>query len=480
METTLRARVHFEEVYPILDAMGEHLGSCRRSIFKDLKTKARPLKEIKREALVKYGITARQFNSIRYELQGLIKANEENKKSHIGKILRRIQNRRDQLKKTLNPFKRHHIKRKLIALENKLTRLQGELDKVSICFGGRRLFQKQFHLEENGYQDHEEWKKDWKTQRDSHFFLIGSKDEKFGNQSCKLLPGRLQLRLTDKLVQKFGSTTVDIPLQFTYRTEVIEAALVTGQAIHYRFVKENHTWYVHLTTDIQEIEFVTNRKYGALGIDLNPSCIAVTEIGPDGNLIGSWQVDLNLRGRTKDQLEATLGEEISKLVNHAKENQIPIVIEELDFEKKKDELRSRNLNRMLSNFAYSKFFDLIKSQSYRAGVELIRVNPAYTSMIGKHKFSEGYGISTHMAAAMAIARRGLGFGERLRVKAQVRSFLPVTRNRNRHVLSDWRRLRQKARKRDGPPSSRHHPEWNRGDEKSSSAPSWNRGEPLIL
>ena len=128
---------------------------------------------------------------------------------------------------------------------------------------------------------------------------------------------------------------------------------------------------------------------------------------------------------------------------------------------------------MLSQFAYSQFYALIKAQCYRAGVELILVNPAYTSIIGKEKFSEGYGLSSHMAAAMAIARRGLGFGERLRKKAQVRSPLPVQRNRRRHVWSDWRRLSRKAAEKyklnkRKVSSHQHRSERLRGDQKSSS------------
>lgn len=84
-----------------------------------------------------------------------------------------------------------------------------------------------------------------------------------------------------------------------------------------------------------EVEQISKKAYGALGIDLNPECIAVTHIDPNGNLVYSWQVDVSVRGRTTDQIEATLGAEISKLVEYSVEHKIPIVIEELDFDKKK-------------------------------------------------------------------------------------------------------------------------------------------------
>jgi IS605 OrfB family transposase len=281
----------------------------------------------------------------------------------------------------------------------------------------------------------------------------------------------------DQIAKNLGIERIQIPIEFTYRQEVIYQALASGQAIHYRFVKTAGVWYVHLTTELVPVQRVTHRSNGALGIDLNPGCIAISHIGPDGNLMASWQVNTPLRGRRSEQIEETLGVEIKKLVKYAQQNQVPIIIEELDFDKKKEELRSRNLNRMLSQFAYSKFYDFIKAQCTRSGVELKPVNPAYTSIIGKHKFSEGYGLSTHMAAAFAIARRGLGFCEALRTKAKVRSSLPANRNRVRHVWSDWRALSRSTKRRKKSSLRRQRPERTQGDRRSSSSTSCN-GPPL--
>ncbi|WP_422451087.1 MULTISPECIES: hypothetical protein [unclassified Endozoicomonas] len=40
---------------------------------------------------------------------------------------------------------------------------------------------------------------------------------------------------------------------------------------------------------------------------------------------------------------------------------------------------------------------------------LARINPAYTSVIGRTKFSGQYGLSVHHGAAVAIARRYFQF-----------------------------------------------------------------------
>ena len=63
--------------------------------------------------------------------------------------------------------------------------------------------------------------------------------------------------------------------------------------------------------------------------------------------------------------------------------------------------------------AYDKIWKLLTSKCFRAGVPLIGVNPAYTSFIGHYKYEKMYGLSVHNAAAMCIARRGLGLKEKL-------------------------------------------------------------------
>jgi len=52
-------------------------------------------------------------------------------------------------------------------------------------------------------------------------------------------------------------------------------------------------------------------------------------------------------------------------------------------------------------------------------VEIIEVNPAYTSQIGKIEFGGRYGLSIHHAAAICIARRAAGFSEKLPNRAKI-------------------------------------------------------------
>jgi hypothetical protein len=62
---------------------------------------------------------------------------------------------------------------------------------------------------------------------------------------------------------------------------------------------------------------------------------------------------------------------------------------------------------------YKALLQKIEIVARRNGIQVIKVNPAYTSIIGKLKYAPLYNIDKDMAGAYVIARRGLGFKERL-------------------------------------------------------------------
>lgn len=88
------------------------------------------------------------------------------------------------------------------------------------------------------------------------------------------------------------------------------------------------------------------------------------------------------------------------------------------------------LRRKLHKWAYRSVLEKIEVYARRMGVQLIKVNPAYTSIIGKLKYSPMLSIDKDVAGAYVIARRGLGFEE---------SFPRITGNYSR-TRSFWRML----------------------------------------
>ena len=182
------------------------------------------------------------------------------------------------------------------------------------------------------------------------------------------------------------------------------------------------------------------------GWDLNADHLAVAEIDASGNYLNSWRVPLVTYGKRHHQGEALIGDAVAGVVEYAREVCKPIVIEKLDFRQKKAVLEgeSRRYSRMLSGFSYGKIKAYFLSRGYRQGVEVHQVNPAYSSVIGRVKFMERYGLTVHQAAAMVLARRLLGCSERIPSRlvcpvgngVQVAFTVPV-RKRVKHVWTYW-------------------------------------------
>ena len=105
---------------------------------------------------------------------------------------------------------------------------------------------------------------------------------------------------------------------------------------------------------------------------------------------------------------------------------------------------SRRYSRMLSSFSYGKTQACFLSRGHREGVGIHQVNPAFSSVVGRVKFMERYGLSVHQAAALVLARRLLGCSERIprrRVApvgngVQVAFTVPA-RKRVKHVWTYW-------------------------------------------
>ena len=220
-----------------------------------------------------------------------------------------------------------------------------------------------------------------------------------------------------------------------------------GQAISYRFKRDEKGWRVFATTAMMDVPVVTDKRRGAIGVDLNADHFAVVEADASGNYVNAFSVPLVTYGKSQRQAEAIIGDAVASVVAYAREAGKPIVIEKLDFRQKKATLEgeSRRYSRMLSSFSYGKIKAYFRSRGYREGVEVHQVNPAFSSVVGRVKFMERYGLSIHQAAALVLARRLLGCSERIPRRwvapigngVQVAFTVPV-RKRVKHVWTYWR------------------------------------------
>ena len=459
-----------------LSAYAELYGRVQRKLFADV-VAGRSAASLKRDYITKHGIPARLFNAVRVSLDGKVSAVRAAQRLRVDGLERRIAQAERQVAKAEERDwwqQVHQKKRRLANLRSQLAGLEADIAAglVRLCFGSRRLWRKQHDLEANGYSSREEWLKDWRAARSDEFFVLGSRDETAGCQLCVASiadDGRLTLRLRipDCLAERHGKYLVIPHVRFAYGHEQVLAALQSnadyaahrrehgdktarasslGQAICYRFKRYDKGWRVFATTQMMEVPVVTDRRRGAIGVNLNADHLAVADTDASGNYLKAWRVPLVTYGKNTNQAEALSGDAVASVVQYAREVGKTIVIEKLDFRQKKAALEgeSRRYSRMLSSFAYGKIKAYFLSRGYRQGVEIYQVNPAYSSVVGRVKFMERYGLTVHQAAALVLARRLLGCSERIPRRwvapigngVQVAFTVPV-RKRVKHVWTYW-------------------------------------------
>ena len=71
---------------------------------------------------------------------------------------------------------------------------------------------------------------------------------------------------------------------------------------------------------------------------------------------------------------------------------------------------------------------------------LKKVNPAYTSVIGRFKYAKMYGLSVHEAASFVIGRRGLDFEEKV-PKELIKQLTTKVKPHLIHFLGRWKNPR---------------------------------------
>ena len=459
-----------------LSAYAQLYGHVERRLFAAAAA-GEPFMALKRGYLAQHGISSRLFNSVKVSLEGKVKAVQATRKLRIDGLKRRIAKAEKTLAKLEKKdlwFEVHHKRRRLETLRGRLRVLEVErqVGLVRLCFGSRRLWRKQYDLEAGGYANHEAWLADWRGAREGEFFVMGSRDETAGCQLCVAAVSddgslTLRLRLPDSLAGEHGKYLTIEGVRFAYGHEQVLAALESnaeyaayrrergekaargselGQAISYRFKRDAKGWRVFVTTETVDVPVATDQKRGAIGVDLNADHLAVAESDASGNYVYAFSVPLVTYGKTRHQAEALIGDAVACVVDYAGRVGKPVVLEHLDFREKKAVLEeeSRKYSRMLSSFSYGKTLAYFVSRGHRQGVEMRQVNSAFSSIIGRVKFMERYGLSVHQAAALVLARRLLGCSERIPRRwvapagngGRVAFRVPV-RKRVKHVWAYW-------------------------------------------
>ena len=279
-------------------------------------------------------------------------------------------------------------------------------------------------------------------------FIVGSKDETFGNQAAQWDGNTLKIRVPKCLEPRFGTHVLSKIGNFDRGIN----RLPQGGAKTWHLFRKDGIWKVAVQfTPAPVPRQSQDRAYGCIGIDMNPGSIGWAYVDTDGNLRAKGQFPLQM-GLPSGAQQAQIVDVCLQLATLAISFQCPVVCEALDFSDKKRSLgeAGRKYARMLSGWAYSKFYKQLGSILSNRGIELITVNPAFTSIIGLFKYMRMYGLASDEAAALAIARRGMRLGERL--PDSITAYVEV--NSTKHVWSQWAELNRKT-KQSGMVNRRH-------------------------
>ena len=251
-----------------------------------------------------------------------------------------------------------------------------------LVFGSRELFEKLKKKHLTGKR-RERLRQRWEERR---YYYLYSRGEKSKN-------GNLNLRLLE--AERLGEW-------FAYNV---------------RLKVRNGKFYAQVSWEEKTVQPVITKAYGVMSIDINayPFHLALAYVSTDGNLEKFEHIDLReMEGKTKNQREHIAWHIARQAVKGALENGKAIVVEDLQkVPKGRRGDGLAKLRRKLHKWAYRSVLEKIEVYAGRLGIQLIKVNPAYTSIIGKLKYSPMLGIDKDVASAYVIARRGLGFKERL-------------------------------------------------------------------
>ena len=397
----------------------------------------------------KFEFSKRVCNSIIQSIKGIYESQKELSKFRLNELALKIQSlmkKYDKLKDKVNSLKEkarmnqlnknqlrvyRRNKRKLYFQGQKIQKVKSKYFKLEnqiknndyrVCFGSKKLFKSQFHLKENGFKSHEQWLNKFRNKRDSNIVYIGSKGEKRSNQMFQLTPEDIKDKYTIYNMKIRKNTKEKEYLYGICKLKYLDKELnkyLEDNSIHgitYRIHFRNKKCYLQIMlTLIKDIRFLdTYSKEGVIGIDFNKGFLETGETDSKGNLIKLRHFDRKYYGKgNKSELE--LQKIVVNLIKLAREFGKSIVIEDLNFSKKKGKTikaksdKGKNYNNMLHTLDYSRYTKLLEQACFRNGIELIKVNPFYTSQVAKWKYCNKRKMTVHEGASWMIARKGQNY-----------------------------------------------------------------------
>lgn len=309
--------------------------------------------------------------------------------------------------KTKIYWKQNRLNTKKQKLKNLKTEI--ETSKYKVCFGTKELLQKDYSK--------------FVKKRDSEIYYLG----RAGDATCN---NNFQVEYSSKINQFYFRIRKEIDLkndkfvygQFNFNnknyTNLLKNLLRTKEsALTYRIKIKDSKVLLQIIYNFEHNKdlCVTRNSNGAVGVDFNKGFVSVSESDKYGNLINTFNIDYQYSkgNQTTNDFQIVATQLKDYCLNTGKD----LVIEKLNFTKKKDNLiskKGKKYNEMLSTLAYSKFDSIITAKCAKNRIFLHKVNPAWTSWIAKQKYCPKMKLNIHSGASYVIARRGMFLKDKIK------------------------------------------------------------------
>ena len=382
----------------------------------------------------RFSVTTRTANSAIHEVEeiissalALIPLNIEKLETRIDDKIKLIEKKKKEMSKIhasrktntkrLGKLKMHvyNIHNSINRIRQKIKNLERQLieRKPNICMGTKKLARNDM--------------KTFKQHRDSQISYIGRACEKQGNANFQIQYFKKGNSFVMKVRRDFGKWKDDrSPERFVYGKchfkyggrQLRHAMRSNASPVTVSVIRRNERYYLFVTVAVsyESSAIVTRKEYGVIGIDFNKGFINICETDEKGNIVSieKMKYPFGKAGITN----AGLTDVINKVSKKAVEKGKSIVAEDLSFEKKKRKSKKavtpteKERMRTLHSLPYLRYAQILENITFNRRIELIKVNPAYTSRTAEQKFCNQMKLNIHNGAAYVIARKGMGIKDK--------------------------------------------------------------------
>ena len=424
-----------KEIIEYFEETAENYGFLKRCTLHIL----RNCPEVSRNDLNKllqerFSVMSRTANSAIYEVEEIISSalalipfNIEKLETRIDSKIKLIEKKKKEIAKIhasrktntkrLGKLKLHiyNIHNSINRIRQKIENLERQLNerKPDICMGTKKLARNDI--------------KTFKQHRDSQINYIGRACEKQGNMNFQMQYVKKGNFFAMKIRRDFGKWKDDrSPERFAYGkchfkyggSQLRNAMRNNASPVTVSVIRRNDRYYLFVTVTIsyESSAIVTRKEYGVIGIDFNKGFVNVCETDEKGNIVSieKMKYPFGKVGITN----VGLANVISKVSKKAIETGKSIAAEDLSFEKKKRKAKKavtpteKERMRILHSLPYSRYSQILENITFNRRIELIKVNPAYTSRTAEQKFCSQMKLNIHNGAAYVIARKGMGIKDK--------------------------------------------------------------------